>query len=549
MKRTRSAVTCLRVLFLGIILTLGIHSSADALGFLFTEQGLQLENHGSGESVVIHHKAGQETLFAEYCAPDFNGGYAWLIPIPEKPTSVYRPEADVTWFLSWLAQPGIQGSFATVYVLALCLLYLSPWLTLTILAVRLSGWGRSTVRFLVFLALSFCLWCILCYITQTGEFLTTIIVGQSSGRFAPNSAYYREFARLDGGVKLQTLHFTDIGELDDWLTREGLGKVPEAGRAGLSECIAKNMHFVAATNSDTEKKGNHGTLGPAAIEFPSPEPILPCSAQVGKAGIGSMSVYVIAESTVTSDALRLSYAARFVARQMPLPTLNQDIASKSLIDGLRAASEVVYVSPKLSVGLGLPSVKKHFWDGCWVSFLQGDARPLSADQDVHFHAGAPRAYRPLILSHEARHRISMLIAILFWYAVLFLGAWICRHTRMYSSNVLAALGILIVASPVTYGVYKLCETQIPCFVSCDASPAWMRCTVDDLVRNCLHDCLHTSDGRAPGDFERCLALQEERENWHIPDNMTAPLNLFWKLQTVRGDPVLRCFEIATSDGL
>lgn len=352
------------------------------------------------QRAILTHRDGVETLVIESSLQGMGTEFAWIIPLPARPTSFEKTTPGLIKTLSLTLQPEITHAqpqqLMSLLVLAfvLTVAYLCAWLKTS---KTRQSWAILTLCLLI-----------------VGGFFAMPHMGtarmQAAGRGSSTGANLVDTRRI-GSYDLAVIEAENPQVLDQWLTANGYAGLDEADHTIVADYIADNWCFVAAKLTRTAD--GLSRPHPLAMTFPSKEMIYPMRLTATAGSDLYLELFVIADTAAKSPLLETELCDRYShSPQFPAPKTDTRPTDDKTVTVLCAQNHY---------DIEHPGAFEYIRHNSILTKLTATLTPAQMQKDLKLE---PADYKPTIkhyFSTAGARDVAIVLALFMWCVVPSLG--------------------------------------------------------------------------------------------------------------------------------
>lgn len=389
------------------------------------------------QRAVLSYRDGYETMVVESWVRDEATEFAWIVPVPEKPSKLEQGSAAMLESFSSYIQPRILlGSEFPIleYLLSpLVVLNVLFW-ALSVVLYRRTPEEAINGRLLAFSLIYFVVF-FLCIPRLGGRTEPAGLAG-----YRKVSGVTLDEAKSLGNLDVVVLSPQSAEGLATWIAENGFAELPADALDTVSSYISEHWHFVVAKLRGDAKKVGRPT--PLQIRFPSDRIIYPMRLTKSTAADVYLEAFVISDKSVTCPNLLREYSADFHSDVMETMTMYH-------WGGQFSFSGPLFFNKELKQAIALPAAMNLMWDGCVLTKLSGTLHPREMGHDYVFREEplrSPFQYR--FFSPEYARRSALYWAASFWILGTILVAWLWARRCGKTDNRLLGASLVFLLVPI-----------------------------------------------------------------------------------------------------
>lgn len=353
------------------------------------------------QRALVIHREGLERLIIESSLDAEGQTFGWIIPVPASPRDLSKVTPGVLDTLESMTEGRITHDVGG-----------SPWVALIVAGVSflvfgaiVRWWEPGDALVIVVCGLLF-------------AFLLLPSLGTAGHRGVSPSDQLREgirtagFAQI-GSYEVAVLEATRVDALDDWLQKNGLTGLPQAGRSIAEAYIREKWSFVVARlrREGTGLCSPH----PLSMTFSAETAVYPMRLTSLSASPVALDLYCLADYKASVAGLHLGFCDTFAGP-----------VARGVDDG-STHKERRYQSRSFEYVVGLPSLVRMLWDGCVLTRLSATVSPDGMRADYRIDTEKPTAYERHRYSYKGALMTGVCWSLIGWGPLLIVAGIVARR--------------------------------------------------------------------------------------------------------------------------
>ena len=339
------------------------------------------------QRVVIVFKDGVEMLIIESSLDGQGKEFAWIIPLPSKPTNFEKVSPGLIKTLSFAIQPKITHDIKS---------YLNFCIFITILLIV---W----LIFILVKKLQSPL-IVLCVIFFIGFWILSIFMptlrsaGLSETSFDNVSGINITDIKEIGNYNLAVLDANSAQSLDNWLQVNGFMGLDNEDKQIVSDYIKQGWCFVAAKLKRDSESG-FSQPHPLAMSFAIKKPIYPMKLTSTVGSDVYLEIFVISDKKAFSNQLETEFSDKFKKN------------SRNYYINEIKGQWTGFSSSKYNLRIGHPDSFNLLWEGCVLTKLVGTLKPAQMNKDIVFEIKNGEPFLAHYWSREGAQTTSWIVSL------------------------------------------------------------------------------------------------------------------------------------------